>query len=251
MVNRRTLLRGFGASLALGGFGAVIGAASGGKPRPVGTGPPDNEERLPIYATGRMHYRYERVDDGAYRYEATFRSDDLAARYGDPQFAFEAEIVPEAAVPARVRASGRSTLVTDARRIVGTDAEHATAEAAITQQDDVGAASALPDNVPLYHYESEDDARELKDRKAPINLGWDVGIDTVQATMESGGDGGDPWTNPGVPSTGERYINDDGEVVANEAEVQRDGDEGCGWYLPDNYSSTTSGCTTTPTPRRA
>lgn len=211
--SRRSFLSAIGSLGILGA--AAPAAARGNGDRPPGSAGPGNDESLPVYATGTSIHEYDRVSEG-YRYQHTFVSDDLAERYGDRRLSFESAILPERVLSDAVREQEQYTTRVDERLVVGTAAEHATAEATIrTAQREAGELD-VEDDIPLYHYKSASDAGDQQSRKAPINLAWnDDSSATIKDTLEN--DAG--WTQydwlPEIP----RYINDDGDVRATDEQV--------------------------------
>ncbi|WP_238593333.1 hypothetical protein [Natronobacterium lacisalsi] len=188
--------------------------------RPPGTGDIDNDDRLPIYASGRSIHEY-RSDGGTYTYTHTFVSRDLEERYGDPVLEFESETIPDRWLSDEITAKEASTLTVADRLVIGTATEHATAERTITEQrragaDEVTGQTHLTDEIPLYHYKSESDAQDRQARKAPINVGWeDIEAAEVKSFLEDDCD----WSQYDWLPEEPRYVNDDGTVTSTEAHV--------------------------------
>ncbi|WP_255516667.1 hypothetical protein [Haloferax sp. KTX1] len=234
MVKRRSLLKGVGASIALSGISVVSSGQQekGTKNKaPPGTGSVDNENRLPIYAKGKTKHKIKPDPDskGKYIYKRTFKSPDLAERYGDPVFRFEPISVPEDQVKEEVRSGKKSTYIVKERNVIGTKEEQMNSEDKIHKAKGGGShVLHVPDiegNVPLYHYAKESDAENMQNRGAPLNVAWETeDSQSIKNHMENG-DGGGRWL-PGniilAIHRESRYVNlPDGDTKSNDKHVMR------------------------------
>lgn len=215
--NRRSFIKGIGASLAVGLPGVAAADDRSGadaSDRPIGTGAVDNDDRLPIYAEGRSIHQYKSTGE-TYTYTHRFVSSDLNERYGDPVIEFEPVEIPAEYLSDEVRKKEVSTINVDDRQVIGTPEEHDTAETKINRERRPGSGELtiqthLTDEIPLYHYASSSDAGEKQSRKAPINIGWeDAGsAGNVKSFMEGECD----WSQYDWLPEEPRYVNDDGTV---------------------------------------
>ncbi|WP_239524371.1 hypothetical protein [Halogeometricum borinquense] len=235
MVKRRSVLKGIGVSIGLMGVGGVGSARE--RTDTDGSGPPGtagvaNEERLPIHAEGKLIHKITPNPDseGEYRYERTFKSPDLAERYGDPTFTYETISVPKEQVREEVRNGKKSTYVQRTQQVIGTAQEQRNAEREIWNKKTEGGVQpqhipSLDGNVPLYHYKKESDAEDMQNRGAPLNVAWETeDSQSIKNHMENG-NGGGRWL-PASPITAiirqNRYVNlPDGGTKSNDTHVMR------------------------------
>ncbi|MCO8267083.1 hypothetical protein ACOZ4B_19585 [Haloferax prahovense] len=226
-INRRSFLRGVGASVV---FGSGVAAAddqsenstqtkSSGSP--AGTAAVDNDKQLPIYAKGRSIHKY-RSNGDTYTYTHKFTSSDLNERYDNPVIEFEPETIPKEWLSDDIKKRKASTISVADKLVIGTAKEHNNAEKRIHQiqrasSGDVTTQTHLTDEIPLYHYKSSSDARDKQARKAPINIGWeDIGsAGSVKSFLE----GTCNWTQYDWLPEEPRYINDDGTVKSTAEHV--------------------------------
>ncbi len=203
MVKRRDALKGIGASILTAGLGGVGSARAGGTSGgPPGTTGVKNNRELPIHADGKKIHRFVRDPDadGEFTLHRTFRSPDLARRYGDPDFDYEPLSVPEQQVPEEVRTGQQTTFVAREQQVIGTVAEHRKAERLVHERMADGDSDVHPlhiptldGNVPLYHYQNQSDAQNLQNRGAPLNVAWETeDAQSIKTHMENG-DGGGTW----------------------------------------------------------
>lgn len=270
-MKRRTFLGGIGAT----SFG-LIGTAAADKKDDLGdrvdVAGVDNKQGLPIEAEGTMLHVYEPLSDqeGVYERRKIFRSPDLERRYGREMLEYESARVVEEVVPetksakkkrGSVRVAGRdietgpdSVVVRNdgVTRVLGTIEEHGTAEKRLRDRAGVSIAGEIDsDDIPLYHYASEDDAEEQRsifDRQAPINVVWeDWDADSVEDMMEDGvGAGGDEWENTiRVNAIGSLPIVDDNRYAADpnsdtvystDEDIQKDDGESCSFPFRNKWS---------------
>lgn len=219
MVKRRTILKGIGASIVTTGASSVGSARQSGDDGgrgPPGTAGVDNEQGLPVHADGKTIHKITQnpASNDEYVYERTFRSPDLAERYGDPVFEYEPITVPEEEVREEVRNGKKTTYVRRDQQVIGTVQEQRNAERRIHEnsESDVHPLHIpnIDGNVPLYHYGSESDAEDMQNRGAPINVAWETeDSQSIKNHMENG-NGGGTWL-PASPITAivreNRFVN--------------------------------------------
>lgn len=267
-MRRRTFLTGLGAS-TLGALGATAATADGESPA---VGDVDNEQRLPIEATGSVIHVLNPIrDDGgevaAYEHQQYLFSGDTEERYGRTVIPFEPEYVPQEWIPTNdLRRSetldSRYRSRTDlnehshvaeqkrARRIVGVPEEHREAYRQITSNSRVETVGST--DVPLFLFESEDDADGggILARRAPVNVVWNNrDASSANTVMENGwGAGNDAWDNstpeealedviPGF-EFGTRYARDPqtDTIYAHDYDIQQADGESCGFPYRNHWS---------------
>lgn len=232
-MRRRDVLKGIGVSFGLAGISTLSSAREGsdGNPEgPPGAAGANNERGLPVHAKGKTIHVIEPNPDAEdeYRYERTFKSPDLAERYGDPNYEFETLFVSVEQVQREVRDGEKSTFVQKDAHVIGTAQEQRNAERLIHEEQSEAHPLHIPDldgNVPLYHYGSESDAENKQNRGAPLNTAWETeDAQSIKNHMENGNGGGN-WL-PGSPLTAivrePRHINlPDGGTKSTDTHVMR------------------------------
>ncbi|WP_372479919.1 hypothetical protein ACAH01_00735 [Halomicrobium sp. HM KBTZ05] len=199
MTKRRKFLKGI-ASTSL--FGAVQGvtaeSSSDNTVQPLGTGGAGNDEKLPVYADGRLvsHYRPDTSHEDRYILERKFESADLAERYGDPIFRYKDQILPKERVPEAVQERRKTTYTFQTKKIIGTEVENRNAEEHIRQQQsgefELQDQADIDGNVPLYHYDPDAD-NEAQSRSSPLSLAWEAqDSENIKQNMEND-DIGSAW----------------------------------------------------------
>ena len=226
--SRRTFLkRTAGALTALGLTTRATTATSSSQPPVPGTAAADNDQNLPIYAEGVLIANWERINDETFEVQTRFQSDELEDRYGKRALVYEPDQYHVKRISGKIRDGEQRRFSTRTSQVVGTAAEHATAERKIIEQADPASqiptpSSEQPDwenDVPLYHYKTEEKAENMQSRKAPINIVFDwCNTDTVQSNMSSGEYGGE-WKQPAPVGKNDRYINVNGDVQSTDGHI--------------------------------
>ena len=165
---------------------------------PVGTAGAGNDRRLPVYASGTLDVRLAEASEDTYTVHRVFRSEALEERYGDPEFRYEPRTVSEEFVSEAVRDDDRQSYSFQTSEVIGTQAEHATAEAKIwSQASDLGGLDVptIDGNVPLYQYDNGDDAENKQNRGSPFNVAWETKDVSLIENQMFWGQNGSIWAN--------------------------------------------------------
>ncbi|NLV09165.1 hypothetical protein GOC74_04380 [Halomicrobium mukohataei] len=196
MTKRRKFLKGI-ASTSL--FGAVQGvtaeSSSDNTVQPLGAGGAGNDEKLPVYADGRLvsHYRPDTSHEDRYILERKFESADLTERYGDPVFRYSDVLLSEKLVPEKVKTGRKTTYTSENKLVVGKDSEHRNAEEKIwNEESDTATTLDIPEisdtNIPLFHYDPDASGSGMDVRSSPMNVAWETDYASgIQAIMRSEG----------------------------------------------------------------
>lgn len=192
--SRRDALRGF-AGLLAGGAGLA------------GTGSAADSDG-PVHASGTRINSFQ-PDGDRFRVTSRFVSRELEPRYGRRAVEFGPETVHREALPERYRDPDRAfTVRFQDTAVIGTFAEHSTAERVARGGGDVSVQSS-DYTGPLYVYNSSTDnpdVGDLGERTGPINTGWDenVGLTASEISTVMHDDGG--WSTPWLGTAGDRYV---------------------------------------------
>jgi hypothetical protein len=201
MPRRRSVLQSIGGAVGVAAATGIGTATTGDATEddgPVGTAGVGNDRQLPVHAAGTLAVRYAEAGDDTYTLHRVFRSDALRERYGDPEFRYEPQTLSEKFVPEEVRDGDRREYSFRTSEVIGTRAEHVTAEAEIwSQASDLGGLDVptIDGNVPLYQYENGDDAENKQNRGSPFNVAWETKDTARIKDQMKGGKNGPIWRN--------------------------------------------------------
>jgi hypothetical protein len=201
MPRRRSVLQVLGSAVgatAATGIGTAATESTAADDGPAGTAGAGNDRRLPVYASGTLNVRLAEAGENTYTVHRVFRSEALEERYGDPEFRYEPRTVSEEFVSEAVRDGDEQSYSFQTSEVIGTRAEHATAEAEIrSQASDIGTLDvpAIDGNVPLYQYENAENAENKQNRGSPFNVAWETKDTARIKDQMKGGKNGPIWRN--------------------------------------------------------